>query len=108
MRKNTVARKAISKAVPAKEKRSYHKKSCFAADFIEADKRGEVILPKKGENTLEAVKRYIAEKKAKKTHLQIISLRIPPYVLNASKAQAKQAGIPYTSYLANIIERAVV
>jgi len=107
MQRNLGARKAITKAVPAKEKKDYHKKACFAADFIEADKRGEVIIPKKGETTLEAVKRYMAEKKEKKA-VKHISLRLPLYALSAAKAQAKQAGIPYTSYLTNIIERAVV
>jgi len=33
---------------------------------------------------------------------------VPAYVLSAAKAQAKEAGIPYTSYLANIIGSAVV
>jgi len=110
MQRNLKARKAITKAVSAKGKKDYHKKGCFAADFIEADKRGELIIPKKGENTLQAVKRYMAEKKEreKKMIAQIISLRLPAYALSAAKAQAKQAGIPYTSYLASIIERAVV
>jgi len=106
MQKNLAARKAIAKVVPAKRKNDYHKKGCFASDFIEADKRGEVIIPKKGENTLEAVKRFMAEKKEKKREL--VAFRLPVYALSAAKAQAKQAGIPYTSYLASIIERAVV
>ncbi|GBU24568.1 hypothetical protein R83H12_01202 [Fibrobacteria bacterium R8-3-H12] len=92
---------------------AYYENRCFAKDFIKADKRGEVIIPRKGENTLDAVKRYLAEKAAEKKRLAerkktaSVSMRLPVYVVNMAKAQAKKAGVPYTSFMGAIIERAM-
>jgi len=34
-------------------------------------------------------------------------MRIPVYIVNMAKAQAKKAGVPYTSFMVGIIERAM-
>jgi len=90
----------------------YHKR-CWAADFIQAEKEGNLIMPRKGENVLQAVKRHLAEKAAEKKRLAeknktaSVSMRLPVFVVNKAKARAKKAGIPYTSFMGAIIERAM-
>jgi len=66
-------------------------------------KEGNLIIPKKGENVFQAVKRHLAEKKKTAS----VTMRLPLYVVNAAKVQAKKAGIPYTSFMVSIIERAM-
>jgi len=50
-----------------------------------------------------------AERKAlaEKNKTASVSMRIPLYVVNLAKAQAKRAGVPYTSFMVGIIERAM-
>jgi|GEM_PF-3307046 len=81
---------------------AYYEKTCFAADFIEAQKNGSLIIPKEGETTLDAIKRY--REARKKT---LVAMRLPVYVINEAKAQAKRAGVPYTSYIQAILETAM-
>jgi predicted DNA binding CopG/RHH family protein len=97
-------KQAVSK-MPAKKgiDPAYYENHCFTDDFIEADKRGEVIIPRKAESTLEAVKRHLAEKKKTAS----VTMRLPAYVVNMAKVQAKKAGVPYTSFIGAIIETAM-
>ena len=78
-------------------------KACYADDFIEADKQGKVLTPRKGETTLDAIKRYAESKKK-----AAVSMRLPVYVVNAAKAQAKEAGVTYTAYISTMLEMAVM
>jgi predicted DNA binding CopG/RHH family protein len=34
-------------------------------------------------------------------------MRLPVYVINAVKAQAKKAGIPYTAYITAVLEKSI-
>jgi len=115
MNKKRVASKTLAK----KEKAVIHDydKKCWAADFIQAEKEGNLIMPRKGENVLQAVKRHLAEKAAvkaaerkalaEKNKTASISMRIPVYIVDMAKAQAKRAGVPYTSFMVGIIEKAI-
>jgi hypothetical protein len=100
-------KKQAASKTPAKEKKgidpSYYENHCFADDFIQAKKDGNLIIPKKGESTLQAVKRHFEEKK--KT--TAVSMRVPVYIVNMAKAQAKAAGVPYTSFMVAALERAM-
>jgi len=112
-------KKQAASKTPAKKKGITHdyEKSCWAADFIQAKKEGNLIMPRKGENVLQAVKRHLAEKAAakaaerkalaEKNKTASISMRIPVYIVNLAKAEAKRAGVPYTSFMVGIIERAM-
>jgi len=92
---------------------TYYENHCFADDFIQAEKEGNLIMPRKGENVLQAVKRHFAEKAAEKKRLAeknktaSVSMRLPVFVVNKAKARAKKAGVPYTSFMGAIIERAM-
>ena len=100
-------KQAASKTLAKEEKGidpTYYDNHCFADDFIQAEKDGNLIIPRKGESTLQAVKRHFAEKKKTAP----ISMRLPVYIVNMAKAQAKRAGVPYTSYIGAIVERALV
>jgi len=93
--------------MPKKSKiNPYHEKKCFAADFREAEKNGDLIIPKKGESTIEAIRRHMEAKKKQKEKA-FVSMRLPVFVISEAKAQAKRAGVTYTSYLQAIIETAV-
>ena len=81
---------------------NYYDNHCFADDFIEAEKRGELVVVGKGESTLEAIKRYAEARK--KT---AVSMRLPVYIINGVKAQAKKAGIPYTTYITAVLEKSI-
>jgi len=107
-------KKQAASKTPAKKGKvidpTYYDNHCFADDFIQAEKEGNLIIPKKGENTLQAIKRHFAEKAAEKRKLNktaSVSMRLPVYVVNMVKAQAKKAGIPYTAFMGSIIERAM-
>jgi len=108
-------KQAASKTPAKKEKGITHdyEKSCWADDFIQAKKEGNLIMPKKGENVLQAVKRHLAEKAAERKALTeknkttSVSMRVPVYIVNLAKAQAKKAGVPYTSFMVGIIETAM-
>jgi len=111
-------KKQATNKTPAKKEKgidpTYYDNHCFADDFIKAEKEGNLIIPRKGENTLQAVKRHFAEKAAEKKRLAeknktaSVSMRIPVYIVNLAKAQAKKAGVPYTSFMVGIIESAMV
>ena len=116
-------KQAICKAkkTPAKKGKgidpTYYETHSFAADFRQAEKEGNLILPRKGENVFQAVKRHLAEKAAakaaerkalsEKNKNASISMRIPVYIVNLAKAEAKRAGVPYTSFMVGIIEKAM-
>jgi len=116
-------KQAICKAkkTPAKKGKgidpTYYETHNFAADFRQAEKEGNLILPRKGENVFQAVKRHLAEKAAakaaerkalsEKNKNASISMRIPVYIVNLAKAEAKRAGVPYTSFMVGIIEKAM-
>jgi len=113
-------KKQAANKTPAKKGKGIihdYEKSCWAADFIQAEKEGNLILPRKGENVFQAVKRHLAEKAAakaaerkalaEKNKTASVSMRIPVYIVNMAKAQAKVAGVPYTSFMVGIIERAM-
>jgi len=95
----------ISKTPAKKGKGIIHdyEKSCWVADFKQAEKEGNLIIPKKGETTLQAIKRHFAEKKKTAS----VTMRLPVYIVNIAKAQAKQAGVPYTSFMGALIETAM-
>jgi len=97
-------KQAISKK-PAKKDidPAYYENHCFADDMAEAKKQGNLIVTRKGENALQSIKRYIAEKKKTAS----VTMRLPVYVVNMAKAQAKKAGVPYTSFMGAIIETAM-
>ncbi|MDR3001259.1 MAG: hypothetical protein LBU89_08355 [Fibromonadaceae bacterium] len=83
--------------------KAYYDKTCFGDDFIEAKKNGTLMSPRKGETTLDAIKRYAeARKKA------AVSMRLPLYVVKEAKAQAKKAGVTYTAYISTMLEMAVM
>jgi predicted DNA binding CopG/RHH family protein len=71
--------------------------------MAEAEKLGNLIVTRKGENALQSIKRHLAEKKKTAP----IFMRLPIYIVNMAKAQAKKAGVPYTSYIGAIVERAM-
>jgi len=99
-------KQAASKTLAKEEKGidpTYYDNHCFADDFIQAEKDGNLIIPRKGESTLQAVKRHFEEKK-KTTP---VSMRVPVYIVNMAKAQAKAAGVPYTSFMVAALERAM-
>jgi len=100
-------KKQAANKTPAKKGKgidpTYYETHSFAADFIQAKKEGNLIIPKKGESTLQAVKRHFEEKKKTAP----VSMRVPVYIVNMAKAQAKQAGVPYTSFMVAALERAV-
>jgi predicted DNA binding CopG/RHH family protein len=110
----------VSKTPAKKGKGITHdyEKSCWAKDFEQAEKEGNLIMPRKGENVFQAVKRHLAEKAAakaaerkalaEKNKTASVSMRIPVYIVNLAKAQAKKAGVPYTSFMVGIIENAMV
>ncbi len=98
-KKQAINRKPAQKGIDP----AYYENHCFAEDMVEAEKQGNLIVTRKGENALQSIKRYIAEKKKTAS----VSMRLPVYVVNMAKAQAKKAGIPYTSYIGAIVERAV-
>jgi len=99
--------------VPAKKRKGIthdYEKSCWVADFEQAEREGNLIIPKKGESTLQAIKKHFAEKAAEKKKLNktaSVSMRLPVFVVNMAKARAKKAGVPYTSFMGGIIERAM-
>ena len=75
----------------------------FGSDFHEAEKRGEVFFCQPGESPLEAaIKRRMDAKK--KVH---VGMSLPLGVVDKVKKQAAVAGIPWTSYIGAIVERAV-
>jgi len=82
---------------------AYYENHCFAEDMAEAKKQGNLIVTRKGENALQSIKRYIAEKKKTAS----VTMRLPVYVVNIAKAKAKKAGVPYTSFMGAIIETAM-
>jgi predicted DNA binding CopG/RHH family protein len=99
-------KQAISKMPTKKEKGidpAYYENHCFAKDMAEAEKEGNLIVTRKGENALQSIKRYLAEKKKTAS----VTMRLPVYVVNMAKAQAKKAGVPYTSFIGAIIETAM-
>jgi hypothetical protein len=102
-----MSKKQAASKTPAKKEKgidpSYYENHCFADDFIQAKKDGNLIIPRKGESTLQAVKRHFEEKK--KT--TAVSMRVPVYIVNMAKAQAKAAGVPYTSFMVAALERAM-
>jgi len=112
MSKKQAANKTPAKKVDGIDP-TYYENHCFANDFIQAKKEGNLIIPRKGESTIEAVKRHMAAKAAEKKALAeknktaSISMRIPVYIVNLAKAEAKRAGVPYTSFMVGIIERAM-
>jgi len=89
---------------------TYYENHCFADDMVEAEKQGNLIVTRKGENALQSIKRHLAEKAAEKKKLnktESVSIRLPLYVVNLAKAEAKRAGVPYTSFMGGVIERAM-
>jgi len=99
-KKQAINRKPAQKGIDP----AYYENHCFAEDMVEAEKQGNLIVTRKGENALQSIKRYIAEKNKTAS----VSMRMPVYVVNLAKAQAKKAGVPYTSFMVGIIERAMV
>ena len=98
-------KRAISKKLAKKDiDPAYYDNHCFADDMAEAKKQGNLIVTRKGENALQSIKRYLAEKKKTAS----VTMRLPVYVVNMAKAQAKKAGVPYTSFMGAIIETAMV
>jgi len=95
-KKQAISKKGIDPA--------YYENHCFAEDMAEAEKQGNLIVTRKGENALQSIKRHLAEKKKSAS----VTMRLPVYIVNMAKAQAKKAGVPYTSFMGAIIERAMV
>ena len=96
--------------MPRKSKiNPYYEKKCFAADFIEAEKRGDLIIPRDGESTIEAIRRHMEAKKKKAEGLKktLVAIRLPVYVIGEAKTQAKKAGVSYTAYMQSILEAAI-
>jgi predicted DNA binding CopG/RHH family protein len=80
----------------------YYETHCFADDLAEAKKKGNLIIAQSGENTLEVIKRHMqAKKKA------TVSMRLPVGVVNKAKERAAVAGVPWTSYICAVLERAL-
>jgi predicted DNA binding CopG/RHH family protein len=109
-------KQAASKTPAKKEKGidpAYYDTHCFADDFIQAKKEGNLIVPRKGENVFQAVKRHLKEKAAERKALAEknkttpVSMRVPVYIVDMAKAQAKRAGVPYTSFMVAALERAM-
>jgi predicted DNA binding CopG/RHH family protein len=81
---------------------AYYDNHCFAEELAEAKKNGTLGKTRPGETALEAIKRYTEENKKKP-----LSMRLPVYVIKGVKAQAKKAGVPYTTYICAVLERAL-
>jgi predicted DNA binding CopG/RHH family protein len=86
---------------------AYYENNCFADDFIEAEKRGDLITSHNGESALEAIGRHFAQKRKQKEKTPV-SMRLPTYVVSEAKAQAKKAGVSYTSYMQAILETTII
>ena len=80
----------------------YYETHCFADDLAEAKKKGNLIIAQPGENTIEAIKRHLQAKK--KT---TVSMRLPVGVVKEVKERAAIAGVPWTSYICAVLERAL-
>jgi hypothetical protein len=85
----------------------YYEKKCFAADFMEAEKNGDLIIPRKGESTIDAIRRHMEQKRKQKEKTSV-SMRLPTYVVIEAKVQAKKAGVSYTSYMQAILETNII
>jgi predicted DNA binding CopG/RHH family protein len=81
---------------------TYYETHDFGEDFFEAEKNGTLIVPQPGENVLDAIKRYKKEQKAVS-----VTARVPAGIVNKGKERAAAAGIPWSSYVRSIFERAI-
>ena len=82
---------------------AYYENNCFADDFAEAKKNGTLIIAKPGESTIEVIKRKMLAQKKSET----VSMRLPKPLIVTIKRQAKQASIPWTSYMREVLEAGV-
>jgi predicted DNA binding CopG/RHH family protein len=67
--------------------------------FFEAEKNGTLIVPSSGENILDAIIRHRDAEKE-------VSVRVSAGIVNKGKERAA-AGIPWSSYVRSIFERAI-
>jgi predicted DNA binding CopG/RHH family protein len=80
----------------------FYEENDFSEDILEAHRNGELLRPINGKNAVQVMREYMEAKK--KT---AISMRLPVYVIKGVKAQAKKAGVPYTTYICAVLERAL-
>lgn len=82
---------------------AYYDTHSILPDYYAAKKNGTLIVTRPGESALDLVLRRRAEEKK---NVQV-SMRLPVAVANKAKEQAAAAGVPWTSYVRNIVERAI-
>lgn len=79
---------------------AFYENHDFGDDFAEAERNGNLIVPKAGESTIDAIRRHMENNKK-----VTVSMRLPVGVVNAVKGQAATAGVPWTAYVRAILER---
>jgi len=92
MKKRQASKQAINAA--------YYEDNCLVDEFAEAERNGELLRPHGGKNAIQVMRDYMQAKK--KT---TVSMRLPTGIVNEVKAQAKAAGVPWTSYICAVLER---
>ncbi|MCL2100575.1 MAG: BrnA antitoxin family protein [Fibromonadales bacterium] len=81
----------------------YYETHDFGDEFAEAAKKDALLRPRSGKNAIEiARERYLAQKKS-----ETVSMRLPKPLIVTIKRQAKQASIPWTSYMREVLEAGV-
>ena len=82
---------------------AFYETHCFADDIEEAAKNGELLRPHNGKNAIEVMREYMLAKKKSET----VSMRLPKPLIVTIKRQAKQASIPWTSYMREVLEAGI-
>jgi predicted DNA binding CopG/RHH family protein len=78
---------------------TYYETHDFGEEFFEAERNGTLIVPLQGESVLDAIIRHRDAEKE-------VSVRVPAGIVNKGKKQAAAAGIPWSSYVRSVLERA--
>jgi predicted DNA binding CopG/RHH family protein len=81
---------------------TFYETNCFADWMEEAAKKGELIRPVPGKSIIDVTREYMQAKK--KT---TVSMRLPVGVVKKVKERAAVAGVPWTSYICAVLERAL-
>jgi hypothetical protein len=80
---------------------TYYETHDFGDELMEAKKNGTLLVTLPGECALDAIKRYKKEQKAVS-----VTARVPAGIVNKGKERAAAAGIPWSSYVRSVLERA--
>jgi predicted DNA binding CopG/RHH family protein len=80
---------------------AFYETHCFADWMEEAAAKGELIRAAPGKSIIDATREYMQAKK--KT---TVSMRLPAGVVKEAKERAAVAGVPWTSYICAVLERA--